>query len=295
MNITMQPGRYVLAVSGGVDSMVLLDILASSPQVQLTVAHYDHGIRSDSAEDRRLVQQIAKQHNLPFVYDEGHLGRSTSEATARRARYEFLHAVCRQTRARAIITAHHEDDALETAILHMVRGTGRKGMSSLGSNGGVVRPLLRVSKEELIEYAKDNNLQWHEDSTNQDTAYKRNYVRHTIITKLTAEQRKKMLAYIAKLQTLNETIDREIIHQLHTQPSNSTIDRRYFNRLPHAVALEVLASWLRFADARDFDAKGLHRMVVLAKTKAKGSTIDVNYKYVIEVGQHDLALKLRDR
>ncbi len=291
----MQPGRYVLAVSGGVDSMVLLDILASNPQVHLIVAHYDHGIRSDSAEDRRLVQQIAKQHNVPFVYDEGYLGTGASEATARRARYEFLYTICRQTHARAIITAHHEDDALETAILNMLRGTGRKGLSSLGSNGGVVRPLLHVSKEELVQYAKDNNLQWREDSTNQDTAYKRNYVRHTIITTLTTEQRKEMLAYLAKLQTLNETIDREIIHQLHTQPSNNTIDRRYFNRLPHAVALEVLASWLRGVEARDFDAKGLHRMVVLAKTKAKGSVIDVNYKYVIEVGQHDLALKLRDR
>lgn len=291
----MQPGRYVLAVSGGVDSMVLLDILANNPYVHFTVAHYDHGIRVDSAEDRRLVQNIAKQYNVPFIYDEGRLGEHASEATARDARYKFLHSVCKQTHARAIITAHHQDDVIETAVLNMVRGTGRKGLSSLGSSGGIARPLLHSSKAQLIEYARENNLQWREDSTNQDTAYKRNYVRHIIMSRLTVDQRDALLSYITKLRLLNDKIDHEITNQLHSQPSTNFIDRRYFNRLPYDVALEVLASWLRFAGVRNFDTKGLHRMVVHAKTLAKGSLIDVNYKYIIEVGKHDLALKLRDR
>ena len=71
MEFDLQPGRYVVAVSGGVDSVVLLHMLASRPDLELTVAHYDHGIREDSAEDRQLVQELAKLYSLPFVYQEG--------------------------------------------------------------------------------------------------------------------------------------------------------------------------------------------------------------------------------
>ncbi len=87
MNITVQPGRYVVAVSGGVDSMVLLDLLRQKPDLHLIIAHFDHGIRGDSTEDRHLVQQIAHTYDMPFVYDEGHLGSQASQATARSGNY----------------------------------------------------------------------------------------------------------------------------------------------------------------------------------------------------------------
>src|SRR4051812_28994279 len=106
MKSLVPAGRYVVAVSGGVDSMVLLDLLARQPDLQLTVAHLDHGIREDSIKDRQLVQQVAQTHGLPFVYNRVELGAGTSEAAARQARYEFLHQVRRNSLAQAIITAH---------------------------------------------------------------------------------------------------------------------------------------------------------------------------------------------
>ena len=133
LDITVKPGRYVLAVSGGVDSMVLLNLLQQQPDVQLTIAHFDHGIRTDSADDRRLVQAAARFYGLPVVYHEGQLGADASEATARQARYEFLRTVRLVANAKAIITAHHQDDVLETAILNMLRGTGRRGNRSFKS------------------------------------------------------------------------------------------------------------------------------------------------------------------
>src|SRR5882724_1815869 len=136
--LDIKPGRYVVATSGGVDSMALLHLLYQMSRDSdagwwLTVAHFDHGIRSDSAEDRQLVQAIARQYGLPFVYDEGRLGPGASEATARQARYSFLHQVLGASGARAIMTAHHQDDVLETAIFNLIRGTGRKGLTSLGN------------------------------------------------------------------------------------------------------------------------------------------------------------------
>src|SRR5438132_889977 len=127
MDIALEPGTYIVAVSGGVDSMVLLDLLRTKPELKLIVAHYDHGMRPNSTADRQLVQAVSKHHGLTFIYDQGKLGNA-SEATARRARYDFLHQVREASQARAIITAHHQDDLLETAILNILRGTGRRGL-----------------------------------------------------------------------------------------------------------------------------------------------------------------------
>src|SRR5665213_1651974 len=112
MNVVLpKPGSYVVAVSGGVDSMALLNVLKGESRRgggwKLVVAHLDHGIRPESAEDRRLVQATARDYKLPFVYHEGRLGAGASEAAAREARYSFLRSVQKASDAVAIVTAHH--------------------------------------------------------------------------------------------------------------------------------------------------------------------------------------------
>ncbi len=295
MKQLLKPGRYIVAVSGGVDSMVLLHLLANQPDVRITVAHYDHGIRTDSAEDRRLVQQTARELGLPFVYDEGRLGASTSEEAARKARYIFLHKVREQLAANAIVTAHHRDDVLETALLNVLRGTGRKGLTSLRSTDNVQRPLLHVPKTRLKNYARANGLVWREDSTNADETYKRNYMRRKIVPKLSPVQRQRLHAHLERTHKLNQEIDALIANHLHVQPAIDRFDRGYFNKLPHDVAREVLAAWLRRSGIREFDRKGLNRMVVAAKTYVPERRIDVLGNVFIAVGHKTLALKSPER
>ncbi len=294
MKITVEPGVYVVAVSGGVDSMVLLDLLRRLPGVKLVVAHYDHGIRPDAAADRRLVQQAAQAHGLPFVYDEGGLGAAASELAARRARYDFLHTVRLAARARAIITAHHQDDMLETAIINVIRGTGRRGLSSLRSRDRLVRPLLGYSKQDIRAYARAHRLEWREDSTNQDEKYLRNYVRRKILNKLSVKQQAQLLAHIDTAKQLNDQIDQLLQVQLHLQPAGHTLDRQWFISLPHALAREVMAGWLRTRGA-PFDSKSLHRLVVAAKTYPPGKQTDVSKQTVLKVTKRYLALVPADR
>ena len=215
MKIDLPGGRYVVAVSGGVDSVVLFHMLAGQrakdkgqnrTNSALIIAHFDHGIRLDSVEDRKLVQKLAKQYGLPFVYDRAELGAGASEATAREARYAFLAKVKQATGADAIITAHHEDDVLETIIINWLRGTKSRGLSSLRSSQLVRRPLLGMRKKQIRVYAHSHNLAWREDSTNADETYLRNYIRKHVVTKLDEKARAKLLEHSAKAAELNDAI-----------------------------------------------------------------------------------------
>lgn len=289
------PGRYVVAVSGGVDSVSLLHLLKGEPHLKLIVAHLDHGIRADSSQDRQLVQVLAREAGLPFVYDEAHLGEAASEATARSARYEFLNRVRRMSGAQAIITAHHEDDVLETALLNLLRGTGRKGLASLDDGQGIVRPLLDVPKKAVLEYAARNDLRWHEDSTNSDTRYARNYVRHQLVPRFDAASRERLLGLIRRQRQLNRQIDDLLVHQLHLQPGTHRLERRSFVSLPHDVSKELLAAWFRHRHLPVFDRPTLERLVIAAKTGQPGSRWPVKGDWYLQVKNDDLALARLER
>ena len=183
MTIDLPQGTYVVAVSGGVDSAALLDMLAKSEnqEVNFIVAHFDHGIRSTSENDTKFVADLATRYGFSFVSERVDLGANSSEELARNARYDFLLRTKEKYNARAIILAHHKDDIVETMIFNILRGTGIRGLCSLKSTPLLIRPLLSKTKKEIVDYANTRNLNWIEDSTNQDTKYKRNYIRHIIL------------------------------------------------------------------------------------------------------------------
>jgi len=273
-------GVFVVAVSGGVDSMALLHMLLAKKQTAehpfiIIVAHLDHGIRSDSAEDRKLVQEVAKSYGVPFVYDEVALGEGANEQQARKVRYEFLYKVKQNSAADAIVTAHHGDDLLETAIINISRGTGRKGLTSLQNTNEVIRPLLKLSKKDLHNYAIAHDLKWREDSTNFDTKYRRNHIRHNVLSKLDNKTKNELKQLINRTSIANNQID-EILESMLEQHSNDNqLNRHWLISLPHNVGLEIIATWLRQNDYRDFDRKTLERLLVAAKVSQKGNKIEV--------------------
>ena len=285
--VVLPKGHYVVAVSGGVDSMVLLDVVRRIPGVSLTVAHFDHGIRSDSREDRKHVEAAARSHGLPFVYGEGALGPYATEDQARKARYAFLQSVKERTGARGIVTAHHLDDVIETAAHNILRGTGRKGMSSLKSVDGIVRPLLHLPKKHLITYAEQNNIRWREDSTNANVAYKRNYLRHVLLPKMqerSLEGYRKYKALVKRQADLNHAIDRMLQTFLHVQPAKNVLRRHDVIMLPHAVAVEFVGEWLRLNGKRSFTRQQLERLNTALRTAQPGTTyvLDKNHAVLFE-------------
>jgi tRNA(Ile)-lysidine synthetase-like protein len=295
MQVNLAAGTYVLAISGGVDSIVLLDILAlqarlARPNLRLIVAHFDHGIREDSQLDRQNVQSRAFHYGLPFVYQEGKLGVAVSESSARQARYDFLETVRNASAARAIITAHHQDDLIETAIHNLTRGSGRKGLSSMADGGQLLRPFLNQPKKALVMYAEEHGLAWREDTTNQDLRYRRNYIRHKIMSRFDASSRQQFLDMITLQRQLNQQIDYIIDSQLDKQPASNELDRAWFCSLTHDVSKEVMASFLRRRTELGFDSQTLERLTIGAKVSRPGKRLDVTGGHYLKVGINHLAL-----
>lgn len=272
MKVKLKPGRYIVALSGGVDSVVLLDLLnraSDKDNSELIVAHFDHGIRSDSAKDRKFAGQLAKRYGLEFFFEEAHLGPKASEALAREKRYEFLEKIKDRAEADAIVTAHHRDDVLETIAINLLRGTGRKGLSSLGDSPGLIRPLVDFSKKEILDYAKKHGLSWQEDETNKDQSYLRNYVRHSLLKGLSEKQKNSLLETYRQSLARNEEID-VLIDGLFLKKEE--IPRRLFNSLEHKLAAEVIAAWLR-KERVPFDQKTIERIVISLKTAEENKMI----------------------
>lgn len=167
--------NYVVAVSGGIDSVALLDMLVRAGQHSLTVAHFDHGIRVESADDARFVEGLAARYGLPLVSERAELGADASEATARQRRYDFLFRVAAERDAR-VVTAHHQDDVIETIALNIMRGTRWRGVACM-SDDRIERPLVAWSKQQIYEYAIERRLEWVEDATNYTPIYTRNRLR----------------------------------------------------------------------------------------------------------------------
>ena len=295
MDVAVEPGKYVIAVSGGVDSVALLHALRQIAGVELVVAHFDHGIRADSALDATHVNQLAEQYGLPYVSERVELGPQASEAIARQARYDFLRRVQAEHRALAIITAHHQDDVLETAFLNVIRGTGRRGLTSLKSNEKMVRPLLNVSKKDITAYALKHKLSWREDTTNHDERYTRNYIRHRLLVKCDPKTRQQLLQNLRELGAINRQLDDLLNAELMAHIYNDKLDAQWLRGLPHDVACEVMASWLRSRNLADFDRPTIERLVMQAKTKAVGKRLAVRRNTYVTVGAEGLALTLAER
>lgn len=188
------PGEKVLvAVSGGVDSVVLLHLLAALSgdlKFSLHAAHLNHGLRGDEADaDERFVTDLCRKLNVPVTSERRTVEKQTGESTqqaARRVRYRFLRQVAAAYAAARIATGHHADDLAETFLMRMLSGAGLKGLSSMANaRADTIRPLLGVRKDALIAYAKVQSLAYREDASNADPRYVRNRVRKELLPVLT--------------------------------------------------------------------------------------------------------------
>ena len=278
--------------------MVLLDTFAQKDKDELIVAHFDHGIRKDSSRDRKLVEKAAKKYGLKFEYEEGLLGPKVSEAKARKARYQFLRRVKDKHSADYIVTAHHQDDALETLLINLIRGTGRRGV--LKETSEIKRPLLEMSKEEIIDYAKAHKLKWREDSTNSDNRYLRNYVRNVLVPAM-KEQDPESIEYLLDSNTslsaankeIQEELDMLIDENISISDKEVEIPRNWLIMLPNEVGREVLYEATRKLNKDiELTRKNIESMLVFSKTAKTGKTLELKKGVHLKSRKETILLEL---
>jgi len=178
-------GKFLLAISWWVDSMVLLDLfLKKYDKKNLIVAHFNHNLRwTDSDNDEDFVKNISKKYWLKF-YSEKTEKNIKNEEEARDLRYDFLFSIFKKEKCDFLVTAQHKNDQSETLFFQLIRWTwGFSPMKKISENK-IYRPFLDSSKKEILEYAEKNNIKWREDSSNQENIYTRNILRNKIIPEI---------------------------------------------------------------------------------------------------------------
>ena len=180
--------RFYIAASGGIDSMVLVHLFQHF-QYEFGLLHCNFKLRGDESDaDMRFIQDYSKANNLQLrigFFETEAIAKQTKKSiqeTARTLRYNWFYEQLEENKFDYVATAHHQDDDLETFLINFSRGTGLDGLTGIPAvNDKIIRPLLPFSRAEIEQYAKENNIKWREDSSNESDKYLRNKIRHHLV------------------------------------------------------------------------------------------------------------------
>ncbi len=245
--------KIVVGVSGGADSTVLLHALYQigsddDAQYELHVAHLNHQLRGDESEaDAEFVATLADQLNLPKTIQRCDLNidaateRTSPEDLARRARFDFFEEVCQSIGATHVALAHHADDQVETVLHRFMRGTGIRGLSGMAakrrltktSNVYLVKPLLRFSRSEIIEYTASKGLEYRHDSSNASPSHTRNRIRQELLPMLEETFNPQVREAVLRLAQQCEWT-----HEFLRETTASTFEQATLERKPLSISLD---------------------------------------------------------
>jgi tRNA(Ile)-lysidine synthase len=284
-NLLARGDSVLIAVSGGPDSVALLHLLYGLRKdfaLRLEVAHVEHGMRGDEAKsDAVFVQDWAERLDLPLHMKamsipalRAKTGKGNLEELGRRERYRFFADVAKQRNLNRIATAHTLNDQAETVLMWLLRGAGPKGLGGIApcqtlevaagewsKPPTLIRPLLGVAKEPLLEFLRQKNLSYCVDRTNEDSAYLRNWLRLEVLPRLKERIDERLPLRLAQLAELfrdeADYLNKRAQEELDVLSANTGLSRERFLCLPKAMQREVLRLWIKQARGHlrgiDFD------------------------------------------
>lgn len=297
----LRGGKLLVAVSGGIDSIVLLHAsveVANRVGIEISVGHVDHGLRiGESDEDASFVANLARELGLPgysrrvnpraLREDSSSRSRPTLQEASRTQRYAALYDIAREANCQQIATAHTLDDQAETVLLRLFRGTGPDGLGGIpdrSPNGVVIRPLLRVCRAEIVLYASARGLSWREDSSNASPSYARNRLRLRWLPGLSEDFNPRLLRAIGNLADAQKQ-DSEWIESLVAEQAAARfieeqgwlrIRGHDWSELPDALAGRLVLRALRqCGGARDASRVHIARMLEFLRSGRFGTHIEL--------------------
>jgi tRNA(Ile)-lysidine synthase len=245
--------KYLLAISGGVDSMVLLHLFRMN-DFKFEVAHINYKLRGEESNlDEKLIANYCEKFGIKFhlysVSDVDNVPKNSIQNWARKLRYQFFRKIQLEENIENLVTAHHLNDEIETFLINLSRGSGLKGLSGIpAKKNNIYRPFLQFPKEDLYNFAAENNIDFREDASNQKNNYLRNKIRLEIVPKLVETNSDFLLNFKNSLQYLHQSkvflqsqisqIEEQIL--IDDSPDKIIYDKEYFEMQDQFVQFEIL-------------------------------------------------------
>jgi tRNA(Ile)-lysidine synthase len=305
-NLLSAEGNVLLAVSGGADSVALLYILNKLIPNAIHIGHINHQLRgSDSLKDQEFVKTLAKKLNLPVTIESVDVkayakeNKLSTETAARKLRLDALSRIADKNNCRYIATAHHKNDNTETVIHRILRGTGFKGLAGIRPmttiDGKIfIRPLLCLSRRQIEEYLKSQNILWQTDHTNIDCRFTRNRIRHKLLPYLEkstpnlAELVSSLSQHSAILTDNIETYARTAAQTCFISKDNTqtTLDLNKFLNQPQPVQVELIQTALAQLGCglQKFTFEHYQKIIGFVKSSQSGKTLTMPGKIKITKG-----------
>lgn len=281
----------VVALSGGVDSMVLFNILQRlKAKPNLVIAHVNHKQRKESEAEYSNIKALANTLNIPFEgYSLNMEVKRNFHDESRNQRYDFFKVVAQKHNSKKIVLAHHKDDQVETILMRIVRGSsfsGYAGIPYIRKEGNIsfIRPLMKYSKEDILEYAENSNIVFYEDLSNQDPKYTRNRFRNTIIPMLKKENPNiddKIIQLQDYIQSADVVLERLKSDFLKTYCLHNTVDLTSFNTLDHILKIKVLKHMINIgtADSVEVSYEQYNNIIEVCLNKSANKRITLNKSF----------------
>ena len=301
-NLIEKNDKILVAVSGGPDSLSLLDVLQSLGY-NLCVAHVNHGLRENANIDEAFVKEYCVEKNIPCFVKKIDLkkkiktdmkGLSTEEA-GRKARYDFFDEIIKEQKCTKIATAHNSNDNVETVIMNMIRGSGMSGLKGIEiKKENIIRPLLEVSRKEIEEYCKENNLNPRHDESNDETVYTRNKVRLELIPYIENNINSNVINNITRMSQIISDEERfilNIVEKAYNEIVVSSEEKailcnlKLFNKLDIVIKRRLILKLIIkvLGNAKDIEKVHVDDIVKLCENNVGGKYLTPNKNIKISV------------
>ena len=264
--------RVLIGFSGGYDSMCLINILKNlSKELELTIvaAHLNHNWRGEEAKQEELnCKNYCIKNKIKFISETLPENTSQTELEARNQRYLFFEKIANENKIDTILTAHTKTDNVETILYRIIKGTGLKGLTGIPAKRNlnsltVYRPMLKISREEILQYCKENNLNPNNDSSNQNTDYQRNKIRHKLIPDLKEYNNgvENAVERLIELANDNENILNEFLTPIKAEIFNGqTFDTAKFSKVSLPIKKTLIKNFIEEQNI-DFDMKKIGEII----------------------------------
>ena len=272
-NITNK--KLLIAVSGGIDSITLLDLMVEvsrSLKLKLNIAHVHHGQTKSSYRNQTQIftHCLAEGLNIPFFSNTPTPHHKNSEGELRKIRYQYLHQWMKKSQADYLVLAHNSDDLLETRLIRLIRGTGKDGIQAMQFlKKPILRPLLLFTRKEIQQYALSRKLKWTEDPTNIRTKTLRNWMRHKWLKELEQKQKgavKNLALSLERLIQINEEEDPSII-------TPKGLDRKKIMELSYHNQKKWVAKYMRNSQLKNYGSSHIQEVLKYLHHKNKKQKI----------------------